>query len=188
MNLILMTSGHTLWPAVSVFIRTAYLDHYGAQLGELPKTIVALTSPSQRILCAAGLREGSEPFFSECYLDAAVESVIGTVTGKPVGRHEIVEVSALASRTPAASVQFMRELILFGDRLGFNWAFFTATDRLQKIFRRIQLPLIVLGEAHAERVADPGSWGSYYDNHPKVFAVGRDDLAPFLSAGVRAHG
>jgi len=196
MNLIPVSPGHPLWPAVSVFIRTTYLDHYGAQLAELPTNIVALIGPGQRVQCAAGLRNGSEAFFSECYLEDTIEAVISGVTGRQIDRWEIVEVSNLASRTPAASVQFMRELIHYGDALGFNWAFFTATDRLQKILRRIHLPLIELGAARPERLAAPYVWGSYYENNPKVLAIRRDDLAPFLSGkatrdtgnGVRAHG
>ena len=72
----------------------------------------------------------------------------------------------------------MRELILYGDTLGFNWAFFTATSRLQKILRRIHLPLIDLGPARRDRVPTPEKWGAYYDNQPRVLAIGRDDLAP----------
>jgi hypothetical protein len=196
MRLVHLSQGHSLWPMTSLFIRTAYLEHYSAQIAKLPENIVALVDPQNRVHCAAGLRESSEPFFSEFYLDAPVEDVIGAVAGRPVERREIVEVSSLASRTPAASVQFMRSLILYGGTLGFNWAFFTATGRLQKLLRRIRLPLVVLGAASRARVPNPELWGTYYDTDPMVVAIGRDDLAPFLAAGdavdfkgeVRAHG
>lgn len=196
MILVPVSPGHPLWLMTSIFIRTTYLDHYGARLANLPTNIVALIDARQKIHCAAGLRHGAEPFFSEFYLDQPIETVIGRLSGKHVERHEIVEVSGLASRTPAASVQFMRELILFGDSLGFNWAFFTATDRLEKLFHRIRLPVIDLGAASSARVPTPEAWGSYYEANPKVLAIGRDDLAPFLVrypetdtlAGVRAHG
>jgi Thermostable hemolysin len=196
MTLIPVSPGHPLWLMTSIFIRTTYLDHYGARLASLPTKIVALIDARQKIHCAAGLRDGSQAFFSEFYLDEPIEAVLSRMTAKPVERREIVEVSGLASRTPAASVQFMRELILYGDTLGFNWAFFTATSRLEKLFHRIRLPLIDLGAADPARVPCAEAWGSYYEASPRVLAIGRDDLAPFLVrypeadgfAGVRAHG
>jgi hypothetical protein len=196
MNLIPVSSGHNLWPVVSIFIGTTYLEHYGARLDNLPANIVALVDARQRVLCAAGLRSASESFFSEFYLDAPVEAVISARSGKRVARHEIAEVANLASRTPSISVHFMRELILYGDTLGFNWAFFTSTHRLEKVLRRIQLPLIDLGAASRDRVPNPEVWGRYYDSDPKVFAIGRDDLAPLLvrdpdaplARGRLAHG
>ena len=197
MKLIPLSSGHPLWPAVSIFIRTTYLEHYGARLEALPTNIVVLVDAQDRVLCTAGLRSASEPFFSEFYLEEPIEALIAERTGQLVQRAEIVEVTALVSRTPAVSVHFMRELILYGDRLGFNWAFFTATDRLEKILRRMGLPLIDLAPAERERVPTPEVWGGYYDNHPKVLAIGRNDLAPFLvrdgnaplaNARIAAHG
>jgi hypothetical protein len=197
MQLIPIFPGHALWPVVSLFIRTTYLEHYGARLDALPANIVALLDAQERILCAAGLRNAPEPFFSEFYLDEPVETVIAKITGKAVQRPEIVEVTALVSRTPALSVHFMRELILHGDRLGFNWAFFTATSRLEKILRRINLPLIDLAQASRDRVPTPEIWGAYYDNQPKVLGIGRDDLgaflvrdtdAPLAKARLAAHG
>jgi hypothetical protein len=196
MNLTPVSPGHPLWLVTSIFIRTMYLDHYGARLTNLPTNILALVDARQKVHCAAGLRDGSQGFFSEFYLEQPIETVIRSLADKPVERREIVEVSSLASRTPAASVQFMRELILYGDTLGFNWAFFTATSRLQKLLERIRLPVIDLGVARADRVPTPDAWGSYYETAPKVLAIGRDDLAPFLIRdpdadrfqGVRAHG
>ncbi len=197
MQLIPIFPGHALWPAVSLFIRTTYLEHYGARLDDLPANIVALVDAQDRILCAAGLRNAPEPFFSEFYMEEPVETLIGKIAGKSVKRQEIVEVTALVSRTPAVSVHFMRELILYGDTLGFNWALFTATSRLQKILHRINLPLIDLGQARRDRVPAPEKWGSYYDNQPRVLAIGRDGLASFLvrdadaplaKARLTAHG
>jgi hypothetical protein len=77
-------------------------------------------------------------------------------------------------------IAFLRELIRYGGSLGFNWAFFTATDQIQKILRHIELPLIELGIARRDRVATPELWGSYYDRQPKVFAIGRHELGPFF--------
>jgi hypothetical protein len=196
MKLVHLSSSHPLRPMTSLFIRTAYLEHYSAQITKLPQNIVALIDAQNRVHCAAGLRDCSEPYFSELYLDAPIEQVIGSIANRPVKRKEIVEVSSLASRTPAVSIQFMRDLILYGDTLGFNWAFFTVTSRLEKLLRRIGLPFTILGAASRTRVPNPEKWGTYYDTNPVVMAIGRDDLAPFLIAepaaeftkGARAHG
>ena len=208
MKLVHMSIGHPLWPVTSLFIRTTYLEHYSARIAKLPKNVVALVDAQNKVHCAAGLRDASEPYFSEFYLDDPIERLISNIAGKPVQRREIVEVSSLASRTPAASIHFMRDLILYGDVLGFNWGFFTATSRLEKLLRRIHLPLVDLGAASPARVPTPEVWGTYYQTEPKVLAIGRDDLAPFLMndpesenlrcptaslfeddfPGVRAHG
>jgi len=169
---------------------------YDARIANLPKTLVALVDDKDRILAAAGLRTASEAFFSEHYLDQSIETLLGQISRTSLDRKSIVEVSCLASRKPAISVHFMRELVLYGERLGYDWAFFTATSRLEKLLRRMRLPLLSLGEAHADRVPNPEAWGSYYETRPRVLAFGRDHLKPFLTRWLgetrgceaRAHG
>ncbi len=161
-------------------IRAVYALSYGAHVTNFPKTIIGLADNKDRIHAAAGLRDASEPYFSEHYLDAPVETVIGGIAKARIDREAIVEVSSLASRTPAISVRFMKELVLYGEELGFDWAFFTATSRLEKLLRRMRLPLIALGAASASRVPNPEIWGSYYETDPRVLAFGREQLMPFL--------
>jgi hypothetical protein len=196
MNLIHTIFGQPLWSVASRFIRVTYRLHYNAHVAHLPKNIIALVDRQNKVHCAAGLRDFSEPYFSEYYLDDHIEGVISVISGKPVKRYEIVEVSCLASRTPAASLHFIRDLILYSDELAFNWAFFTATSRLEKMLRRMHLPLINLGVASSNRVPSPEMWGSYYQTNPRVLAVGRDHMEPFLikrpemisAQNIHAHG
>jgi len=177
-------------------IRAIYALNYNANVTSFPKTIIGLVDSRDRVHAAAGLRDASEPYFSEYYLDAPVEAVLGCVTRKRIDRGKIVEVSCLASRTPTISVRFMSELVLYGEELGFDWAFFTATGRLEKLLRRMRLPLLVLGAASPSRVPSPEMWGSYYETDPRVLAFGREQLMPFLLKQaapasvheVRAHG
>ncbi|MGO9543474.1 MAG: thermostable hemolysin [Rhodomicrobium sp.] len=183
-------------PTANRLIRAVYSLNYDAYVLNIPKTVFALVDDYDKMHAAAGFRDSSEAYFSEYYLDAPVETIIGTAARKPVDRHKIVEVSCLASRTPAVSMQFLRELVLHGERLGFDWAFFTATSRLEKLLRRMRLPLIGLGAASANRVPTPEIWGSYYDTDPRVLAFAREQLMPFLvkkaapsgAYEVRAHG
>lgn len=196
MRIIEIPSGHPLRPAVSRFIRATYLLFYDARIEALPKTLVALVDDKGKVLAAAGLRDASEPFFSEHYLDAPIESLLSGISRKPLDRQSIVEVSSLASRAPAISAHFMRELVFYGERLGYDWTFFTATGRLEKLLRRMKLPLLDLGEAREDRVPNPENWGSYYETEPRVVAFGREHLKPFLVKWVggspnletRAHG
>jgi hypothetical protein len=179
-NLVPISYDHVLWPAVAELIRTAYHEHHQARLRSLPKNLVALVSPGGRVQCAAGLRDSTEPFLSECYLDQSIETVLAQAADMRVERREIVEVSGLACRSQIWLVAFLRGLIRYGGSLGFNWAFFTATDQIQKILHRIELPLIDLGIAPRDRMAVPELWGSYYESGPRVFAIGRHELGPLL--------
>jgi hypothetical protein len=180
MNLIRTTFGQPLWSVSSCFIKATYRLHYNARVTHFPKNIIALVDQQNKVHCAAGLRDFSEPYFSEYYLDDHIEAVISVISGKPVKRYEIVEVSCLASRTPAASLHFIQDLIFYSEELAFNWAFFTATSRLERMLRRMRLPLINLGVASSNRVPSPEVWGSYYQTSPQVLAVGREHMAPFL--------
>ncbi|WP_172787633.1 MULTISPECIES: thermostable hemolysin [Bradyrhizobium] len=178
-EIILVSPGDPLWPAAAHFVRAKYHDVYGARLGALPKTLVLLVD-DHAIRCAAGMRDQSERFFSEFYLDEPVERALGAVAGRLVLREEVVEVSSLVSSSPADSPRFLRSLIAYGGELGFNWAFFTATGQLQKFLRRMRLPLIELANADPSRVPMPQEWGTYYQTSPKVFAIDRSQMSAFL--------
>jgi hypothetical protein len=180
MKITAITPDHPLRPAATRLIRAIYALNYSARITNFPKTIIGLIDRRGKVHAAAGLRDASEPFFSEHYLESPVETVIGSVTKARVGRETIAEVSSLASRTPAISVRFMTGLVLYGEELGYDWAFFTATSRLEKLLRRMRLPLITLGTASASRVPNPEIWGSYYETDPRVLAFGREQLMPFL--------
>ncbi len=180
MKLITVAADHPLRSRAARLIRATYLLHYGARLMSIPRVIVALADDREKIHAAAGLRDHSEQYYSEYYLDRRIEDILGGISLKPVGREKIVEVSSLASRTPAISVQFMQDLVFYGEELGFDWAFFTATSRLEKLLRRMRLPLIHLATADSNRVPSPELWGSYYDSSPRVLAFGREQLKPFM--------
>ena len=178
-EIMVVSAGDPLWPAAAHFVRAKYLDVYDARLGALPKTLVLLVD-DHAIRCAAGLRDQSERFFSELYLDEPVERALGALAGRLVLREEVVEVSSLVSSSPADYPRFLRSLIAYGGELGFNWAFFTATGQLQKFLRRMRLPLIELANADPSRVPTPQEWGTYYQTAPKVFAVERGQMSAFL--------
>ena len=175
---------HPSRSVVARFIRATYLLNYNAHVVNLPNTLLALVDEDDRVHAAAGLRDASEPFFSEHYLDLPIEVLLSEVSRQRVGRSTIVEVSCLASRTPSISAHFMRALVLHGEELGYDWAFFTVTSRLEKLLRRMRLPLFTLAAASVHRVPSPEVWGSYYETDPRVLAFGREHLQTFLTRGL----
>ncbi len=181
-KLVAVGLGGDLRDKAARLISATYLLNYGAAIRSFPKTLIALADDRQRVHAAAGLRDFSEPYFSEYYLDAPIEAILSAISRKQIDRGKIVEVSSLASRTPAISVQFMKALISYGEALGYDWAFFTATGRLERLLRRMHLPLIDLGPANSRCVPSAELWGSYYETEPRVLAFGREQLTPFLAS------
>lgn len=153
------------------FIRTTYSLRYGAVVTEFPRRILAMFDECKRVICAAGVRDAREEFFSERYLDAPIERILGECSGAAVDRGAVFEVSTLASQTPCSSAAFVREIVAFGEAEGFAWSFFTATSRLHLLLSRLGVGPVYLGEALAARIEEAGLWGSYYETRPRVCAV-----------------
>lgn len=180
MHLQVIPPQHPSRSAVSAFVRATYKGCYGAQLAQLPTRLCAHFDAQGQASCAAGLRSAEDGFFSETYLAGPVEQVLAEQTGLAVARQDVVEVSSLVSRDPRACLPFVTALIRHGASLGYGWTFFTATAHLSRLLLRLGLPLIDLGAAPVERVADPKTWGSYYDTNPRVFALQREQVLPVL--------
>jgi len=165
--------GHPARSAAEALIRTVYGLHYGAEIASFPALLAVSTDDHGRVVCASGLRTPADGFFSEVYLTSPVEESIGSSTFRPVDRHAIFEVTTLASRSPGATMAFIRDIVGFGAEAGFVWSFFTVTRRLHAAVERLGLQPIMLAHAEPSRLADSASWGSYYDHRPRVCAVER---------------
>ena len=101
-------------------------------------------------------------------------------------RRELVfEVTSLVSRAPHVVGSFLRKIIGCGEAGGFEWAFFTATAPLKALLERIGLPLVPLAIADRARVANPESWGTYYQLAPTVYAVHRDLVGACMGREMR---
>jgi hypothetical protein len=154
-------------------IRAIYWQHFRAQPAPFPETLVALLSPSGSVDCAAGVRFGAEPFFSECYLGEVAEVVLGRRYGELIRRRQIIEVCNLAANASGRSPLFVAKIIEFADLAGADWAIFTATRPLRVLLERSGLALTDLAPARPTRVSTPSNWGTYYDYDPRVVAVDR---------------
>jgi hypothetical protein len=177
MATLLISEHHGLRLRTEQFIRDTYFREYGARLGAFPSKLIAMLDEGGDISCAAGIRSCHDGFFSECYLDASIETLLAQATRKNVTRETVFEVSTFASRAPNSVIRFISQIIDYGEMAGFDWAFFTLTSRLQLLFDRVGLELIPLAAADVARVPNPAGWGSYYEMNPKVYAGGRESLA-----------
>ena len=54
---------------------------------------------------------------------------------------------------------------------GFEWVTFTATKQVKQLLNKLKLVTIELADADPTCLTDKGeSWGSYYQNTPKILA------------------
>jgi hypothetical protein len=162
---------HALRPGAEQCITEAYARKFSAGQLVFPDMLLALRRDDGAIVCAAGLRTADEGFFSELYLDEPIERLLSRHAGSAVPRDAIFEVTTLASKSASASSLFIRQIAGIGEAAGFNWSFFTATARLQKLLACIGIRTIELCDADPVRVAGLGDWGSYYTHSPTVCAV-----------------
>ncbi|MGO8918458.1 MAG: thermostable hemolysin [Stellaceae bacterium] len=170
-RVILASLSHSLRAQAEACIRTVYKRVFGARDLVFPGTLAALVDDKDRPLCAAGLRTAGEGFFSEIYLDAPIERILSARSGRSVAREAVFEVTTLASRSAEASPRFLRHLAILGKSAGFEWSFFTATARLRALLGRLGGPILDLGPADPQRLANAERWGSYYAHSPRVCAV-----------------
>ncbi len=184
MQILVVPKEHEFRGKIEGFIAEVYRAHYQASVTTFPADLIAMLSDDGECICASGLRYADTGFFSECYLDAAVEQALSQAAGCRVPRERIFEVTGLASRDPHAATRFLRHVVAYGERAGFDWAFFTATQRLRALLDRIKLAPLPLAIADPARVPSPETWGSYYAAAPLVCAVNRSAAAAFLAPRV----
>ena len=80
-------------PDLEGFIKKIYRLTYNASVDNFPARLIAFRGDNDELLCAAGLRTVEDGFFSENYLDAPIEKILGALSERTVFREEIVEVS-----------------------------------------------------------------------------------------------
>ena len=164
------------------FISSAYARVYGARIPTFMPHLAALHRDDE-LFAACGLRCGEgERLFLETYLDEAVEERLATVTGAPQARRSLYEIGNLAIGRPGAAralIALLTEYLLERDA---RWVVFTAVPMLRNNFRRLGIPLHVLGHADPARLTPEAreQWGSYYDHMPQVSAVRVADSAAAL--------
>lgn len=161
---------HPLRLSIEDEIKATYARAYGAEVHNFADLLVALIAADGTIACAAGLRLGEDPFFSERYLEDTIENALSDIWTANVKRSEIAEVSNLAALNPGHSMRLIGHIISLLRGHGIQWAFFTATGRLRAVLKRTGVPTLDLAPALAD-AAPHQVWGSYYATNPRVVAL-----------------
>jgi hypothetical protein len=159
--------------ATESFIAAGFLKAYGARLTEFMPQLMGLYD-GPLLAAACGLRPAATgTLFLEQYLEHPVEQVLGRAITTTVNRGKIIEVGNLSVARPGYARHFVLWLTLHLQGIGMEWALFSAVPALRNNFRRLGIPLVTLGPAAPERLADHvrANWGTYYEQGPQVTAV-----------------
>lgn len=165
------------------FVRSVFLQIYGARLDSLYPYLLAVTRGQGGFAAVAGFRPaGAATLFSECYLDRPVERYLDTA------REGIAELGNLAPAGAGQARWLICALSAFLIGAGFTHVVFTLVPVLRNAFRRMGLPLMRLADADP-RLLPPeqrASWGSYYRQGPALYAGDIAAAADTLLALMRA--
>lgn len=152
------------------FIRSRFLQAYGARPVIQPPLLLVLVNRHGALLAAVGVRLAqSGRLFLEDYLDQPVEHCLSEP--RP-DRQTIVEIAHLAGVEAGASRLLFTAMALWLEHQDLDWVVCTGTGQLRNGFRRMGIAVVDLGRARPERLADGGEgWGCYYQHQPRVMAV-----------------
>jgi hypothetical protein len=167
---ILVTKDHPARARVEALIAGVYAHEYGATVTTFADLLIALPGPDGNFRAAAGLRIGGD-FFSEVYLDQPIEEVLSKCWQPPATRDEIAEVTTLAATHPNASLALISAITSHLRSQGVRFAFFTVTERLAHLLKRVGVPAQELTIARSDRIGNAQDWGLYYAANPKVMAI-----------------
>jgi Thermostable hemolysin len=168
----IVQQGHPMRVAVEHFIHRVYATHYGADVRHFAPLLVAQCDAEGNLVAAAGYRPADMgPLFLERYLDAPVQSLLGTPGALRPGRERIVEVGHLAAVRAGEGRRLILRLGPLLAAQGYQWVVSTLTEELRLLFMRLGIAPLALGVADpAVLGADAAAWGSYYDHRPVVLA------------------
>lgn len=156
---------------VEAFIRSVYVQHYGANVLQFTPTLVSL-SDATGIVAAAGYRCADEgPLFLERYFEAPIESLLLTPPDVLPQRDRIVEIGHLSAVRAGEGRRLIGLLALHLHSLSFEWVVSTMTTGLRHMFMRLGITPLALGLADPDSLgADAAQWGRYYEHQPVVLA------------------
>lgn len=185
MTPVLIDRNHPDRARAEALIAKVYAHEYGATVDAFADLLIALPGPDGTLIAAAGLRVGGD-FFSEVYLDRSIEDTLSDHWQPPATRAEIAEVTTLAALHPNASHALFSAIVGYLKAQQVRFAFFTVTERLHQMLKRVGIPAEQLAEARADRVANPEAWGHYYACNPKVVAI-HDAFVSMCASAVGAE-
>ena len=167
LDLELIDPSHPERATAEAFVKAVFKDAYDARLTCFYPLLMSIIWPDSRYAAIAGVRPaGAEKLFSEHYLDAPIEALLGEQ------REKIVEIGNLAPASAGQARWLICTLNAFMSGAGFTHVVFTAVPRLYNAFRRMGLPLLKHADARPEclSAAEVREWGSYYNSKPAVYS------------------
>ena len=168
---------------VDEFIADRFCFHYQAEVTHFLPYLLS-TKKECAYTAAMGFQPAGtvKPLFLEQYLSLTIEEEIGQKIHQNVDRSRIAEVGNLTSVHRGTSQLLFVLIIAVLHKAGFEWSVFTATTQVQQLLARLSLKTITLCEANPEKLLDKQqSWGSYYDDKPKVLIGNLTDAYALLS-------
>lgn len=153
-------------------IHATYARAYKADIKNFMPLLIALKSNDSQLCGAMGLRSAQqEPLLLEHYLDQPIEQTIASQAKRVVSRARVVELGNLAAGSPGTARMLVMALNAYLQGANFEWVTFTAIPTLKNVFQRLDLRLIELGPADANRLGkENAEWGTYYQHKPSVMA------------------
>ncbi len=156
---------------VERLVTSVFRNEYGAEICDFPAQMFAVFDRAETPQCAAALRDAEAGFLSEQYLDRDLCLEISDATGTIVQRDDIIELGSLGAPRPGSLLCMLYGFAQYGLDTGHGWVVYTATARLRHLARRVGVDLVELGAADPSRLSNPGAWGTYYENDPRICAV-----------------
>lgn len=171
MQITLESRGSRGYSQACSLVRDKYRAVFQADVEPQPDVfIVARSGPDAAMPSAvAGLTFAENGgLFSERYLDAPIESLIGAHEATKVPRAGVMEVGSLASTELHAGAELIRILPLLAWCLGQRYAICTATHQVRRMFSKLDMDFIALRAAGIDRLAQDAraNWGDYYSKQP----------------------
>jgi len=159
-------------PQLEQFVSSCFRHAFEADIhSHLPYFLSAYNNDN--LAAALGFEpiQNDKPIFLEQYLESAIEDAISLKSNEIVSRQKIVELGNLSSAKRGFSEVLFIVIAAILHKAGYEWVVFTATQQVQKLVDKLKLDTLEVCEADPLKLADKGqSWGSYYDNKPKVLA------------------
>ncbi|AGI24861.1 hypothetical protein H681_14965 [Pseudomonas sp. ATCC 13867] len=157
---------------VEAFVHERFDRVHHADVHQYLPELLSLRDRHGALVAVVGMRlAAQESLFLERYLDEPLEGPVSRIAGYNVPRHELVEVGNLAARNAGSARLIIAAVTWLLAARGLRWVAFTGAATLINSFHRLGLEPTVLAQADPQRLnGDLADWGSYYEQHPQVFA------------------
>ncbi len=154
---------------VESYIHDKFHKQYDADIKQFLPHILSMKC-NENLCATVGIRTAeTEPLFLENYLRFPIEQEIGKYFKTAIKRENIVEIGNLVSTWRGSSQLlfiFLTDLLCRLDR---EWVVFTATKEVELLLKKMHFSPVHLADASLSMLDDDKeTWGSYYDNNPKV--------------------